>query len=398
MDRPLAGLRIVEGAAFVAGPSCALMFAQLGAEVIRFDAIGGGPDYGRWPLSPDGRSLYWEGLNKGKKSIAIDLRAPEGRTLAQRLATSGDGIFVTNYPLDGFLSYDTLAKLRPDLIAARVMGWPDGRQAVDYTVNAATGFPLLTGPVETDAPVNHVLPAWDLLAGAQAAFSLLAALRARDVTGSGCDIRLALSDVAAATLGTLGMVGEALSGGDQRPRTGNDLYGLFGRDFETADGERVMIVAITPRQWTGLIDLLSLREAVEAIERTRGVFFEKDEGARFRHREALLPLFVHAIGQRTRAQLGPALDAAGMCWAPYRSVDQAVTDPGGLVAGNTLYGDVAHPSGTYPTPGFPASFDGLRASLLATHRLGADTDEVLATTLGLDSQEIARLHDRGVVA
>ena len=94
----LKGLRVVEGSAFVAGPTCGLYLAQLGAEVIRFDNIGGGPDFRRWPLTEAGDSLYWEGLNKSKKSIAIDLGRPEGRELAQNLAAApGDegGVFVT---------------------------------------------------------------------------------------------------------------------------------------------------------------------------------------------------------------------------------------------------------------------------------------------------------------
>jgi len=93
----LKGLRVVEGSAFVAGPTCGLYLAQLGAEVIRFDSIGGGPDFRRWPLTEGGDSLYWEGLNKAKKSIAIDLGRPEGRELAQRLAAApGDeGAFLS---------------------------------------------------------------------------------------------------------------------------------------------------------------------------------------------------------------------------------------------------------------------------------------------------------------
>src|SRR6201989_1176102 len=88
----LKGLRVVEGSAFVAAPSCGLYLAQMGAEVIRFDAIGGGPDFNRCPVNDQGRSLYWEGLNKAKKSIAIDLARPEGRELAQRLAAApGEG-------------------------------------------------------------------------------------------------------------------------------------------------------------------------------------------------------------------------------------------------------------------------------------------------------------------
>jgi 2-methylfumaryl-CoA isomerase len=216
----LKGLRIVEGAAFIAGPSCGLYFAQMGAEVVRFDAIGGGPDSKRWPLAANGASLYWEGLNKGKKSVAIDLGRPQGRELAQQLATSGDGLFVTNYPVEGFLSYAKLAAKRADLICLRVMGWADGSPAVDYTVNAAVGVPLMTGPSDSSAPVNHVLPAWDLLAGAYGAFALLAAERDRRQTGGGREIRLALSDIAAATLGNLGQVAEVAQQGD-RPRSGN---------------------------------------------------------------------------------------------------------------------------------------------------------------------------------
>lgn len=84
----LSGLRVVEAASFVAGPSAGMQLAHMGAEVIRIDQIGGGPDFHRWPLAPGGSSLYWEGLNKGKKSIAIDLTRPEGRELAVALASA----------------------------------------------------------------------------------------------------------------------------------------------------------------------------------------------------------------------------------------------------------------------------------------------------------------------
>nr|QQZ48996.1 CoA transferase [Phenylobacterium glaciei] len=102
-----------------------------------------------------GDSLYWEGLNKGKLSVALDLARPEGRELAQRLAAApGDdgGLFVTNFPVDGFLSYEKLSALRSDLICVRVMGWADGSQGMDYTINSALGLPLMTGPVGTSGP------------------------------------------------------------------------------------------------------------------------------------------------------------------------------------------------------------------------------------------------------
>ena len=226
--RLLEGMRVVEGAAFIAGPSCGLYLAQMGAEVIRFDNIGGGPDFRRWPLSQGGDSFYWEGLNKGKKSVAIDMSSAEGRELAVALATAPGpqgGMFVTNFPVDGFLSYAALKARRDDLICLRIMGWADGTSAVDYTVNAAVGVPLMTGPVDDPRPVNHVLPAWDLLTGAYAAFALLAADRARQATGAGQEIRVPLSDIAVSTLSHLGQVAEVLEAGGDRPRIGNDLLG-----------------------------------------------------------------------------------------------------------------------------------------------------------------------------
>ena len=186
----LKGLRVVEGSAFVAAPTCGLYLAQMGAEVIRFDNIGGGPDFRRWPLADNGRSLYWEGLNKAKKSVALDLARPEGREIAQRLAAApgeSGGLFVTNFPAEGFLSYEALRKLREDLVCVRVMGWADGSQGMDYTINSALGLPLMTGPVDDPRPVNHVLAAWDLLTGAYCAFALVSALLDRMRTGRGRD-------------------------------------------------------------------------------------------------------------------------------------------------------------------------------------------------------------------
>lgn len=398
----LKGLRVVEGAAFIAGPSCGLHLAQMGAEVIRFDAIGGGPDYRRWPITPGGDSLYWEGLNKGKKSIAIDLGRPEGRALAVAIATApGDnaGLFFTNYPVKGFLSHEALAAHRADIITLRVMGWADGSPAVDYTINAAVGVPLMTGPADDDRPVNHVLPAWDLLGGAYAAFTLTAALLRRRTTGEGAEIRVPLSDLAASTLSHLGSVAEVLAGGD-RPRMGNDLFGAFGRDFLTKDGKRLIVVAITPRQWTGLLNTLDLNDAVAAIEEQVGANFARDEGARFIHRARLFPLFETAFAARTADALMPAFDAGGVTWGEYQTLHQAVIADARLFTANPLFETLTHPSGqTYPTSGPAATLaNEARGPVATAPRLGAHTDEVLASVLGLGSGAIGRLHDQGLVA
>lgn len=397
----LKGLRVVEGSAFVAGPTCGLYLAQLGAEVIRFDNIGGGPDFRRWPLTPGGDSLYWEGLNKSKKSIAIDLSRPEGRELAARLAAApGEegGVFVTNFPVEGFLSYEKLSALRPDLICARVMGWADGGPAVDYTVNSAVGVPMLNGFPEEPRPVNNVLPAWDLLTGAYAAFALVSALHARQRDGKGREIRIPLSDIAGSTMANLGYLAESLAGPD-RPRMGNDLFGAFGRDFMLKGGQRIMLVAITPRQWKGLIEVLEIAAEISALEGELGVGFAADEGLRFDHRGRLFPIFEAAFARKTLEELKPSFDREGVCWGPYQGMGAAAEDPR-LIKGNPVFSNIAHPSGrTYPAPGFAGTIpQETRGSVRPASRLGQHTDEVLAQVLGLSGGEIARLHDAGVVA
>jgi 2-methylfumaryl-CoA isomerase len=398
----LKGLRVVEGSAFVAAPTCGLYLAQMGAEVIRFDNIGGGPDFRRWPLADNGMSLYWEGLNKAKKSVALDLGRPEGREIAQRLAAApGDdgGLFVTNFPVDGFLSYERLKALRDDLICVRVMGWADGSQGMDYTINSALGLPLMTGPQGDDRPVNHVLAAWDLLTGAYCAFAMVSALLARTRGMGGREIRAPLSDIGAATMANLGFTAETMLTGHQRPRMGNDVFGAFGRDFTTRDGEKLMLLCITPKQWEKALDVLGIGGAVAAVEAELGVSFAKDEGLRFMHRDRLYRLFEQAFAARTAAELAPAFDAGGVTWGSYQTLEAALSDPR-LFKDNPLFETVQHPSGlSYPAPGAMGTIpQDARRPVTPAPRLGQHTDEVLAEVLGLSSSEIAKLHDARVVA
>lgn len=399
----LKGWRIVEGASFIAAPLCGLSFVQLGADVVRFDPIGGGPDFRRWPLAPGGASLYWEGLNKGKRSIALDLSRPEGRELAARIAASPGpqaGLFVTNYPVKSFLSYEALQKLRADIIVSRITGSSDGKNALDYTVNCATGYPDMTGDPMSDKPVNHVLPAWDIVSGLTAAVGILAATQQRAQTGCGTEIQVPLSNIAFGILSTLGNVAEVAISGRDRPRFGNALYGTFGRDFSTSDGHRLMIVAITPRQWTGLLKSLLLEDAVAALEARLSVTFATDESARFLHRDLLFTLVENAMVGRTRESLISPFDVNAVCWGDYRSVAQALAEDKRLSLQNPLFERVRQPSGeTYIASGFPGIVEGWsRHPVRPAPLLGANTDEVLADMLQLSDGEIGRLHDLGIVA
>lgn len=391
----LNGLSVIEASSFVASPTAGLYCAQMGADVIRVDQIGGGPDFRRWPVTANNDSLYWENLNRAKRSVALDLGRPEGRALLQELIRA-TGQVITNFPVGGFMAHDVLAQGRADLITVRVMGWADGSPALDYTVNNAVGYPMMTGPGPD--PVNHVLPAWDLLSGAYAAFALLAAIRKRETSGAGGEVRIPLSDVAIGTAANLGSVAEVLYENANRPRLGNAVYGLFGRDFMTADGVRTMIVVVTPRQWTNLVTALDLGGAIAAIEAERGVSFAKDDGLRFTHRDALYPLFERAIGARAHADLAAAFDAAGIVHSAYRTMLEAVEDRA-LVADNPVFGACDDPSGfTYPAAGAFATLPQAdRQPPRPAPRNGQHSEEVLATRLNLSSGEIARLIDAGIV-
>jgi len=270
---------------------------------------------------------------------------------------------------------------------------------VDYTVNSAVGVPLITGHPDDPRPVNHVLPAWDLLTGAYAAFSLVSALLARSRDGQGREIRIPLSDMAASTLANLGFLAESTVGQGDRQRMGNDLFGAFGRDFVTADGIRIMLVAITARQWSGIQDVLEIKAEISAMEAGLNLDFGADEGLRFAHRDRLFPIFERAFAAKTLDQLRPVFEQLGVCWGPYQTMSQAAEDPR-LFRGNPVFSDIMHPSGkAYAAPGFAASLpQDVRMAPRPAARLGQHTDEVLASVLGLSSLEIGRLHDAGIIA
>jgi 2-methylfumaryl-CoA isomerase len=346
---PLAGLRIVDMSSFVAGPSCTLHLAQLGADVIRIDPLSGPADAGRWPLAADGSSLYWAGLNKQKRVLRLDLRAESGRDAVRALlAAPGGGVLVSNALGQDWLAYDTLLAVRPDLVMVQLQGRSDGSSAIDYTVNCATGLPDLTGPAPWSAPVNSVLPSWDLLAGAQAATALLAALDRRRRTGRGALLRISLTDVAAATLAHLGYVADAVVNDTHRERDGNSLYGSYGQDFLLADGRRIMVVALTRRHWRALVDLTGIA-ADPGWD---------DEGERYRRRDAITALLAPWFAARPRPVVAGLLDGAGVPWGDYRSVHEMSVEPDGLVARSEIFTEADHPGvGRYPIPGAPARSD-----------------------------------------
>lgn len=393
----LAGLRVVEVSAFVAVPLGGMTLAQLGADVIRIDPLGGGLDFGRWPVTPDGYSLYWAGLNKGKKSVTVDVRSERGQDLIRRLVTARGGpggILISNLS-PKWLGYEILKELREDVIVVSLLGNPDGSIAVDYTVNAAAGFPQITG--NGDGPVNHVLPVWDVAAGNQVALSVLAALLHRNRTGEGQYVELSLADVAFSIVGHLGFIGEAVVNDEDRQANGNYVFGSFGRDFATADGKRAMVTALTSRQWQSLVEATETSEDFNALEARSGLDLS-DEGARFAAREEISAILAPWFAARSLERVRQILDAHRVCWGPYQSFRElAERDP--RIRDNPLFEEIEQPGiGRYPAPGPATVFGAIgRLPVRPAPSLGEHTLSVLKEHLRLGDRELTALGDAGVI-
>lgn len=393
----LAGLQVIELSAFVAVPLGGMTLAQLGADVIRVDPVGGGIDSKRWPLTEDGSSLYWAGLNKAKRSVAIDVRSQAGRDAIRRLVTNSDGgILITNLS-PRWLSFDDLREARPDLIMVVLTGSPDGTIAVDYTVNAAAGYPDVTGPA--DHVVNHVLPAWDLIAGNLVATAVLAAERWRTRTGEGTLVELSLADAAFVNVGHLGHVAEVVVNDADRPAYGNYLYGSYGKDFTTQDGRRVMVTALTVRHWEALVDATDTRAEITRLETELGVDLN-DEGARFEARQAITGVLEPWFEQRPFEDVAASLDRNRACWGPYQSFRELVEDdPRVQPATNPIWSVVDQPGiGAYPVPGTPLTFSAVpRTEPAPAPALGQDTVAVLTEVAGLTDEEVGALQREGTI-
>jgi 2-methylfumaryl-CoA isomerase len=265
-------------------------------------------------------------------------------------------------------------------------------------VNSRVGLPFITGPLGNPDVVNHVLPAWDLITGQTIALGLLAAERQRRRSGAGQHIKLALEDVALAVMGHLGYIAEAQLG-QERARIGNHLFGAFGRDFRTADGERVMVVGLTGKQWRSLCDATESVEQMALLGQRLDLDLDQ-EGNRFRARNEISEVVAAWIGARPFADVAAQFDRHGVCWGRYQSVTQLVQrDPSCSVA-NPMFARVEQPGvGTLLMPSTPLDFSAApRVAPRPAPRLGEHTEQVLHELLGIDAAAFGRLHDRGVVA
>jgi 2-methylfumaryl-CoA isomerase len=344
--------------------------------------------------------LYWHSLNKGKRSIAVDLKSDEGRELIVDLITvAGEnrGIFVSNFPARGWLADKKLRDRREDLIYVSLAGDRHGSSALDYTVNSKVGIPFLNGDGET--PLNSALPAWDIIAGQQIAVGLLAAERHRRLTGEGQLVSLTLADIALATMGHLGYLAEAQVSGVARQPMGNSIFGTFGHDFECSDGGRVMIVGVSLSQWIALVEMTGVKTEISELE----IELQIDccqEGDRFIARHQLIEIIAPWFKARSTAKAHLELAKAGVCWGPYQTLSELVSKDVDCSVENPLFSLIVQPGiGELLTPSQPLNFHALSSEEpLPAPALGQNTEEILIQVLGLSDQQIGRLLEKNIVA
>jgi 2-methylfumaryl-CoA isomerase len=212
-------------------------------------------------------------------------------------------------------------------------------------------------------------------------------------------VELALADVALAAVGHLGRLAQAELGAGDQAKDGNHLYGAFGRDFATRDGRRVMVVALTARQWQALRDVTGIAGACAALERSTGIDLATESG-RYAARDALAAILGPWFADRDLVDVEAAFAGTAVCAGTYRTFAQLLAEDARVAAGGGLFADVEQPGiGRIRTPASPLRFSAT-AELppLPAPGLGQHTDEILATVLGLSATEIGRLHDAGVVA
>ena len=398
----LHGMRVFESSAFVALPLAGMQLAQMGAEVIRFDNLGGGLDQYRRPLAPNGESLFWHGLNKGKKSFAVNLKSEIGRELVSDLITSdGDdsGLFITNLRVPGWTDYESLKKKRKDLVMVTLKGDRHGGPEVDYTVNPSIGIPNITGAEGSLEPVANALPAWDCIAGNMVVSSLLAAERDRLRTGKGQNVEFALKDAAAAIVGHLGMIGEATISDEQRGKSGNSLYGAYGQDFECSCGGRVIVIGLTLRQWRGLLKAMDKTDEIKKLEEELNVSLD-NEGRRWVHRHEINDIFRPWFAKRKIIEFEKGFNDLGLTWSQFRTMKEAIDEDDDTFADNPMFETQDFDGiGKYMVPRSPVEFSNhLAISPEKPPKLGQHTEEILADIMGLGSGEIGVLFDSGIVS
>lgn len=394
---PLAGVRVLDLSRILAGPWCAMVLGDLGAEVIKVEHPSRGDDTRDWGLRVGAtETAYFNSVNRNKRSVTLDLQTAEGQQIARDLAMQCD-VVIQNFKFGGIdklgLGYQQLSQAKPDLIYCSISGYdragPEAaRPGYDLVVQGEAGLMALNGEA-SQPPLKFGVAVVDLFTGMYSAQAILAALFERQKTGKGRHIEMALFDCGLMITAYYGL--EALLLGEDPPRYGNNHpsivpYGVF----DAQDGPLVITVGNNSQFGRFCSDVIDRPDLAADARFTTNLL-------RAANREALIPEINQALGCRPRQELLERLTRAGIPCGEVLGLHQAMTSQRATEAG--LVTTQPHPvAGTVNVLAPPYRFDGERLPVRsAPPTLGEGTREVLQSLLGLSEEKLAQLHKNGVV-
>ncbi len=386
---PLAGIRVLEFAHAIMGPSAGLILADLGADVIKVEPVGG--DTTR--RLPGFAAGFFGTFNRNKRSIAIDLKADDGRALIHRLAATADAAIENYAPgtMDRLgCGYDDLAKTNPRLVYCALKGFLSGpyehRPALDEVVQFMAGLAYMTGP--PGQPLRAGTSVVDIMGGAFAVIAIQAALRERERTGRGQFLKSALFE-STAFLMAQHMAGQAITGREPPPMPAREGAWAIYEPFATADGAQIFVGLTSNRQWRRFCEHFGRADLLQ------NPAYASNED-RVRERPTLLPVVAAIVAKYRRDELAELFDRIDIPFAPVARPGDLFDDPQLNAGGRML--DVAFPGGgVAKLPPLPVEMAGrtlrLRQQPPAS---GEHTAEILGE-LGVAKSEIEALCKRGIV-
>ena len=386
---PLAGLKVVEFTHMVMGPAAGQVLADLGAEVIRVEPIGG--DATR-RLVGSGAG-YFPMYNRGKASIGLDLKHPQGLGVARRLAVTSD-VLIENFrpgALDRLgLSHDALAGENPGLIHLALKGFLPGpyqhRTALDEVAQMMGGLAYMTGP--PGRPLRAGASVIDVTGGMFGALGVLAALHRRHLTGRGGAVQASLFETTAWLVGQH-MAQYAVTGTPAAPMPARVSAWAIYDVFETADGEQLFLGVVTDALWETFCTLFDQNElwADEGLRRNND---------RVAARPTLLPRVREILKRFTKAELIARLDGSGLPFAPIGKPEELFEDPHLIASGGLA--DVTLPDGRQTRlPILPVVIDGARCAAPGRLARPGEGGRAELERLGFSPAEIAGMIDAGAV-